>query len=53
MATFLCVTASVALLAGLVGLVGGHVPRTMGRKEDPCVSVASWSAKRANAREHY
>jgi len=41
MAAFLFVTASVALLAGLVGLVAGHVPRTTGRKKDPRISVAS------------
>jgi hypothetical protein len=33
MAAFLFVTAAVALLAGLVGLVARHMPRTMGRKQ--------------------
>jgi hypothetical protein len=33
MAAFLFVMASVALLAGLVGLVAGHVPRTTRRKK--------------------
>ena len=41
MAVFLFVTAAVALVAGLVGLVAGHVPRTTGRKKAPRVSVAS------------
>jgi hypothetical protein len=41
MAVFLFVTASVAVVMGLVGLVAGHVPRTRGRKKDPHVSVAS------------
>jgi hypothetical protein len=41
MTVFLFVTAAVALLAGLVGLVAGHVPRTRGRKEAPRLSVAS------------
>ena len=41
MTVFLFVTAAVALLAGLVGLVAGHVPWTTGRKKDPRVSVAS------------
>jgi hypothetical protein len=33
MAAFLFVTASLALLAGLIGLIAGHVPRTTGRKK--------------------
>jgi hypothetical protein len=41
MAMFLFVIAAVALLAGLVGLVAGHVPRTTGCKKAPRVSVAS------------
>jgi hypothetical protein len=32
MATFLVVTASMALLVGLVGLLAGHVRRTRGRR---------------------
>jgi hypothetical protein len=32
MAAFLFVTASVAVLAGLVGLVAGHRSRTTGRR---------------------
>jgi|Tabmets5t2r1_1033131.scaffolds.fasta_scaffold123514_1 ABC-type Fe3+-siderophore transport system permease subunit len=31
MATSLVVTASVAVVIGLVGLIAGHVPRTMGQ----------------------
>jgi hypothetical protein len=41
MTVFLFVTAAVALLTGLVGLVAGHVPRTRGCKKAPLVSVAS------------
>jgi hypothetical protein len=41
MAAFLFVTASVALLAGLVGLVAGHRPRTTERTKTPRTSVAS------------
>jgi hypothetical protein len=33
MAVFLFVTASVALLVGIGGLVAGSMPRTMGRSE--------------------
>jgi hypothetical protein len=33
MTAFLFVTAAVALLAGLVGLIAGHVPRTRGRQQ--------------------
>jgi hypothetical protein len=33
MATFLFVTAAVALLARLLGLVARHMPRTTGRKQ--------------------
>ena len=35
MAVFLFVTASVAVVMGLVGLVAGHLPRTTGRRQDP------------------
>jgi hypothetical protein len=41
MTVFLFVTASVALLAGLVGLVAGHMPWTTGRKQDPRLSGMS------------
>jgi hypothetical protein len=34
-AAFLFVTASVAVVMGLVGLVAGHWPRTTGRRHDP------------------
>jgi hypothetical protein len=56
MAAFLFVAASVALLAGLVGLVARHVPRTTGRKgakKGLHPSIASWSRGRMNAGEHY
>jgi hypothetical protein len=43
MAAFLFVTASVAVLAGLVGLVAGHLPRTAGPKKALRASVASCS----------
>lgn len=43
MVVFLFVTASVAVLAGLMGLVAGHMPRTMGRQQDPRAAVVSWS----------
>jgi hypothetical protein len=46
MAAFLCVTASVALLVGLVGLLAGHIPRRTGRKKGPHVSITSWSSIR-------
>jgi hypothetical protein len=39
MTVFLFVTASVALLAGLVGLVAGRRPRTMGHRKTPRVTV--------------
>jgi hypothetical protein len=35
MAAFLLVTAAVAVLAGLVCLMAGHVLRTMGRPQGP------------------
>jgi len=35
MATFLFVTASIALLAGLAGLVAGHVPQIKGPRQTP------------------
>ena len=35
MAVFLFVTAAVALLAGLVGLVAGHIHRTTGHQQAP------------------
>ena len=44
MAVFLFVTAAVALLAGLVGLVARHVPRTTGRQEDEGASRAEGHA---------
>ena len=46
MAAFLFVMASVAMFAGLVGLVAGHMPWTTGRKKAPHVSVAPWSSMR-------
>jgi hypothetical protein len=39
MAAFLFVTASVAVLVGLVGLAAGHLPRTTGRRQDKRASV--------------
>jgi hypothetical protein len=44
MAAFLFVTASMAIIVGLVGLVAGHRFRTAGHKQDPRAAVASWSA---------
>jgi hypothetical protein len=41
MVVFLFVTACMALLAGLVGLVARNVPRAAGRKKDPRASLAS------------
>jgi hypothetical protein len=41
MAAFLLVMASVALLAGLVGIVVGHRPQTMGRRQEPRASITS------------
>jgi hypothetical protein len=41
MAVFLFVMASVALLAGLIGLVAGHRPRTAGRTKTPRASSVS------------
>jgi hypothetical protein len=41
MAAFLFVTAAMAVLVGLVGLVAGHVPRTTGRQQEPYASVVS------------
>jgi hypothetical protein len=41
MATFLFVTASVALLAGLVGLVAGSVPRAAWHRNAPRAAVKS------------
>ena len=35
MAAFLFVTASVAVVMGLVSLVAGHVPRRTRRQQDP------------------
>lgn len=43
MAAFLFVTASVTLLAGLVGLVAEHWSRTTGCQQEPRAAVASWS----------
>jgi hypothetical protein len=39
MTVFLFVTAAVALVAGLVGLVAGHRPWTTGRPQTPPASV--------------
>jgi hypothetical protein len=39
MEVFLFMTASVALLAGLVGLVAGRVPGTKRGRKDPYASV--------------
>lgn len=41
MATFLVVAAAVALLAGLIGLVVGHMPQRTGRPQDRRASVVS------------
>lgn len=41
MTAFLLVTACMAVLIGLVGLVAGHMPWRMGCKKAPRVSVAS------------
>ena len=41
MGVFLFVTAAVALLAGLVSLVVGHMPRRTACKKAPHVSVVS------------
>jgi hypothetical protein len=41
MAAFLFVTASVAVVIGLVGLVAGHMPRRTACKKAPHVSVVS------------
>jgi hypothetical protein len=41
MAAFLLVTAAVSVLAGLVGLVAGHMPRTTGRQQGPRTAVES------------
>jgi hypothetical protein len=38
MTVFLFVTAAVALLAGLVGLIAGHLPWTTGRQRLPHAS---------------
>jgi hypothetical protein len=35
MAAFLCVTASVAVVMGLMGLVAGRMPRTTGHQRAP------------------
>jgi hypothetical protein len=42
MAAFLFVTASVALIAGLMGLVAGHMQQTTGRKQDLRAAVVFW-----------
>jgi hypothetical protein len=39
MAAFLVVTASVAVLVGLVGLVAGHLHRATGRRQDRLASI--------------
>jgi hypothetical protein len=39
MATFLFIAASVAMLAGLVGLVAGSMPRTAKRPQGPCTTA--------------
>jgi hypothetical protein len=38
MAVFLFVTASVAIVIGLAGLIAGHVPQTMRRPQGPARS---------------
>ena len=43
MTAFLCVTASVAVVMGLVGLVAGHMPRAAGHRKAPSASGASRS----------
>jgi hypothetical protein len=45
MTVFLFVAASVAVLAGLVGLVAGAVPRTSGGKRGSRAAGASWHAR--------
>jgi hypothetical protein len=47
MAAFLFVTAAATLLAGLVGLVAGHVPWTVGRPHALRTAVGS-RGSRAN-----
>jgi hypothetical protein len=42
MTVFLSVTAAVAVVIGLMGLVAGHWPRAAGRRKTPCASGASW-----------
>jgi hypothetical protein len=42
-AVFLFVTAAVAVVMGLVGLVAGRMPRTTGRRQEPHAAVTSWS----------
>ena len=44
MAVFLCVTAAVAVVIGLVGLVAGHMRWGTGHKEALRACVASWSS---------
>jgi hypothetical protein len=41
MAVFLCVTATVAVVMGLVGLVAGHLHWTTGRRRNPRAAVKS------------
>jgi hypothetical protein len=41
MATFLFVTASVAIIVGLVGLAAGSLPRTMEHPQVPRISTVS------------
>jgi hypothetical protein len=41
MAAFLFVTASVAVVIGLVSLVAGHLHWTTGRRQDPRAAVES------------
>jgi hypothetical protein len=45
MATFLFVTASVAVVLGLVGLVVGYMPRRAGRPQAPRASVPTRAAR--------
>jgi hypothetical protein len=45
MTAFLVVTAAVAVLAGLVGLVAGSVPRTSGGQRGSRAARTSWHAR--------
>jgi hypothetical protein len=43
MAVFLFVTASVAVVIGLVSLVAEHLHWTTGRRQKPHAAITSWS----------